>query len=62
MNSKINNININNNNNEKQISNFLGTNNNPKKRFKRSLTINRMYKFKAGEVLEKRKIKESNNF
>ena len=60
MNSKINNIN--NNSNEKQITNFLGTNNNPKKRFKRSLTINRMYKFKAGEVLEKRKIKESNNF
>ena len=62
MNSKINNININNNNNEKQTSNFVGVNNNPKKRFKKSLTINRMYKFKAGEVLEKRKIKESNNF
>ena len=61
--SKINNINnINNNSNEKQISNFLSTNNNPKKRYIRSLTINRMYKFKAGEVLEKRKIKEINNF
>lgn len=62
MNSKINNINLNNNNNEKQTTNFIGANNNPKKRFKKSLTINRMYKFKAGEVLEKRKIKESNNF
>lgn len=65
MNYKINNININNNNNnnnERQTSNFLGASNNPKKKFKKSLTINRMYKFKAGEVLEKRKIKESNNF
>jgi hypothetical protein len=62
MNSKINNINLNNNNNEKQTTNFIGANNNPKKRFKKSLTINRMYKFKAGEVLEKRKIKEINNF
>ena len=64
MNNKINNFNMynNNNNNEKQTSNLFGANNNPKKRFKKSLTINKMYKFKAAEVLEKRKIKESNNF
>ena len=53
------------NNNEKPNSNFFRANNITKKgKLKKSLTINKMYKFRAGEVLEKKisgiKFKDSN--
>jgi len=56
-----------NENNEKQASNHFRANNNSAKKFKlkKSLTINKMYKFRAGEVLEKKigsiRTKKSNN-
>ena len=57
-----------NENNDKQAANFFRANNNKDvKRLKlqKSLTINRMYKFRAGEALEKKignlKIKKTNN-
>jgi hypothetical protein len=57
-----------NENNDKQAANYFRANNNKDvKRLKlqKSLTINRMYKFRAGEALEKKignlKIKKTNN-
>lgn len=57
-----------NENNEKQASNHFRANNNKdvkKLTLKKSLTINKMYKFRAGEVLEKKigsiRIKKNNN-
>ena len=70
---KKNNMNVNSNNklnenNEKQASNHFRANNNKdvkKLTLKKSLTINKMYKFRAGEVLEKKigsiRIKKNNN-
>ena len=58
-----------NENNDKQAANYFRANNNKDvKRLKlqKSLTINRMYKFRAGEALEKKigniKIKKNNKF
>jgi hypothetical protein len=70
---KKNHMNVNSNNklnenNEKQASNHFRANNNKdvkKLTLKKSLTINKMYKFRAGEVLEKKigsiRIKKNNN-
>ena len=58
-----------NENNDKQAANHFRANNNKdakRLKLKKSLTINRMYKFRAGEVLEKKiggiRIKKNNKF